>query len=182
MRRDGGSIGKPALGLSRRARILRIRSAQGGPGSGDGETTESLFLKELKRRGISNAAEASTIAELAQQQQQGVPKAPPRLAADYQPPPLLAESQLEKSRALNSEGLEGLIPRAGELVKLGGSFFLAFGPFIAVVSIVFTAAYLLLGEAFVHGGGAVAGPPPYIDPYDLLNEPIVDPMIPFNLP
>ncbi len=49
--------------------------------------------------------------------------------------------------ALVSEGLEGLIPRATELLKLGGSVFLAFLPFIAGISILFGAIYLVSSAA-----------------------------------
>ena len=36
--------------------------------------------------------------------------------------------QLDRSRKLNSEGLEGLIPRASLLARLGGTFFFGFWP------------------------------------------------------
>ena len=76
--------------------------------------------------------------------------------------------QLDRSRQLNSEGLEasqqcqlfaiswtlicahmrshdvgaqGLIPRVKELAKLGGSLFLAFAPSIIVISVLFTVLY-----------------------------------------
>lgn len=75
---------------------------------------------------------------------------------------------------------QGLIPRATELIRLGGGFFLAFGPFIALISLVFSVIYLVLGDSFVHGGSPVSAPPPYVDPYDLLNEPTVDPMVPLR--
>lgn len=92
---------------------------------------------------------------------------------------------------------QGLIPRATELIRLGGGFFLAFGPFIALISLVFSAIYLVcvprnlvlppsplptqvLGDSFVHGGSPVSAPPPYVDPYDLLSEPTVDPMVPLR--
>lgn len=76
--------------------------------------------------------------------------------------------------------LQGLIPRATELLKLGVTFFLAFLPFIAVVSLAFGAIYFVMGESFVHGG-APTGPPPYYDPDVLLAEPTADPMVPLDL-
>lgn len=90
------------------------------------------------------------------------------------PPP-----QLIKSRQLGSEGLEGLIPRASELIKLGVSFFLAFGPFIVAVIAAFFLINTVFGDEFVHGGRP-GGPPPYLDPDALLNEPTVDPMVPLE--
>lgn len=64
----------------------------------------------------------------------------------------LTEGQLARSRALQSEGLEGLIPRARALLTLGTTFFLSFGPLIAAV-IVFTGGiFVFFGDAFVHGG------------------------------
>jgi hypothetical protein len=44
-----------------------------------------------------------------------------------------------------NEGLEGLLPRAGELLKLGGSIFLAFVPFIAAISLLFGGVYVAFG-------------------------------------
>lgn len=38
---------------------------------------------------------------------------------------------------------QGLIPRATVLLKLGGGFFLAFLPFMAGISILFTSIYLV---------------------------------------
>lgn len=141
-------------------------------------------MKELKRRGIENGvAEASTSAGKAEQErEQGGAPPPPRFSAGAGPfNDTASGGQLEKSRALNSEGLEGLIPRASQLVQLGGGFFLAFGPFIAVISLLFSVAYFALGDSFVHGGSPSYSPQ-YVDPYELLSEPTVDPMIPLNYP
>jgi len=78
--------------------------------------------------------------------------------------------QLERSRKLNSEGLEGLIPRATELVKLGGSFWVAFWPFMAAI----IAATVLLslftgftGTNFIHDGSQSMAIPEYL-PRELL--------------
>lgn len=72
---------------------------------------------------------------------------------------------------------QGLIPRASELVKLGGGIFLAFLPFIAAISLLWGLIYVspLGGERLVHGGDRNSGPPAYISPEQLLSEPTVDP-------
>ena len=66
--------------------------------------------------------------------------------------------------------MQGFLPRATELLKLGLSFFLAFGPFILVVSLAFGGIYAVFGDAFVHGGSPSVGPPTYYDPDLLLAE------------
>eukprot|EP00891_Asterochloris_glomerata_P008170 jgi/Astpho2/8170/Aster-x0800 len=89
--------------------------------------------------------------------------------------------QLQKSRQLQSEGLEGLLPRLAELAKLGGRFFLAFLPAVLIISGLFTGIYAIWGQNFIHYGSARRNaPPPYVDPWDLLNEPTMDPMIPLK--
>lgn len=80
-----------------------------------------------------------------------------------------------------SSWLQGFIPRATELLKLGLAFSLYFLPAAAIVSLVFFALYSGLGDAFVHGGAPSSGPPPYIDPDLLLAEPTADPMVPLDL-
>jgi hypothetical protein len=124
-----------------------------------------LFMKELQKRQINSIDD---IKEKPQAQQ-----APPFTNVNPDPPP-----QLIKSRQLGSEGFEGLVPRASELIKLGVSFFLAFGPFLVAVTAAFFLIYNVFGDAFVHGGRPGSGPSPYVDPDALLNEPTVDPMVP----
>lgn len=140
---------------------------------------ESLFEKELRRRGI-DASDPSTSKGPPEQQRTATRPAPGFRGApsedDYDVPP-----QLARSRALQSEGLEGLIPRGSELLKLGLSFFLAFIPFILVISLAFGGIYAVFGDSFVHGGAPSSGPPPYIDPDMLLAEPTADPMVPLDL-
>ena len=51
----------------------------------------------------------------------------PQFSSDSAP---AEDDQLARSRALQNEGIEGLIPRASELLKLGLSSFLTFGPLI----------------------------------------------------
>ena len=99
---------------------------------------ESMFAKELARRqqmGKDSAAESSKN------------KSAEAPAAATAPPPMANEAsetpQLDRSRQLNSEGLEGLIPRAKILIQLGGTFFLGFLPFIAIVAGLFGALYFV---------------------------------------
>ena len=68
---------------------------------------------------------------------------------------------------MQSEGLEGLPGRAKDLLTLGSTFFLSFLPIGAVVAVIFGTLAFGFGDAFVHTGGA--GPPPYVDPNDLLS-------------
>ncbi|KAL4535173.1 hypothetical protein Ndes2526B_g06078 [Nannochloris sp. 'desiccata'] len=136
-------------------------------GSGDGgDSLDEMFKKELKKRRIN------TVDDI---------KDTPNTKTTT-PPPLFQNDttdQLERSRKLNSEGLEGLIPRASALVQLGLSFFLAFGPFIIAVILASAAIYAVFGDNFVHGGTPSSSfSPPQYDPLELLNEPTVDPMIP----
>jgi hypothetical protein len=77
--------------------------------------------------------------------------------------------------------VQGLLPRASELIKLGLASTFAFLPIIAVTSVAFAAIYYLLGDAFVHTGTPASNPPPYYDPDALLAEPTADPMIPLDL-
>ncbi|KAI8108081.1 hypothetical protein M9434_006111 [Picochlorum sp. BPE23] len=128
-----------------------------------------LFRKELEKRNISSLEDIKD------------PQATVR--PSVLPPPAFASSkteddQLQRSRNLNSEGLEGLIPRASQLLQLGASFAFAFGPFILFVLVAFGLVYSVFGDLFVHSGSPSAGVPQYIDPMELLSEPTVDPMIP----
>lgn len=80
-------------------------------------------------------------------------------------------NQRERSMLLNSEGLEGLIPRAKLLLTIGGTFFLGFWPLILITLGLFLALYIYLGPSFVHDASKVPVlPPPYIDPYTLLED------------
>ncbi|XP_057719527.1 uncharacterized protein LOC130933948 [Arachis stenosperma] len=81
------------------------------------------------------------------------------------------ENQRERSMALNSEGLEGLVPRAKLLLSLGGTFFLGFGPLILITVAFFLALYLYFGPTFVHDASKISlSPPQYVDPYALLED------------
>ncbi|CAH8283257.1 unnamed protein product [Eruca vesicaria subsp. sativa] len=87
-------------------------------------------------------------------------------------------NQRERSLALNSEGLEGLIPRARILLTIGGTFFLAFWPLMVLTLGAFSALYLYFGADFVHDGSRTpVSPPPYIDPYALLEDERINPRL-----
>lgn len=81
-------------------------------------------------------------------------------------------NQRERSMQLNSEGLEGLLPRARLLLTLGGTFFLAFWPLILITVALFSALYFYFGPNFVHDANnrLPISPPHYIDPYELLED------------
>ena len=88
------------------------------------------------------------------------------------------DDQLARSRALQSEGLEGFPARATELLKTGFAVFLGFGPFVAAISVVFCVTYFLFGSDFIHGGEGY-GAPAFVPAEVLLGEPTVDPTVPF---
>lgn len=140
------------------------------------ESPESLFQKELNRRGIAGSSLDTA------EDRQGHPNS----SKDPSPAPRFAErnsegGQLARSRQLNSEGLEGLIPRVIQLARLGGAFFLAFLPAVLVISLLFSGIYFVYGQDFIHGGDHLrSAPPPYLDPFDLLDAPTVDPMVPLR--
>ena len=76
--------------------------------------------------------------------------------------------------------LQGLIPRGKELLKLGLSFFLAFGPLILGIAALAGTLYFLFGDQFIHGGRTSMSMPRYVDPYELLGQPTVDPTVPLR--
>ncbi|KAK9800722.1 hypothetical protein WJX73_000309 [Symbiochloris irregularis] len=136
------------------------------------ESPEALFRKELERRGLSGSSRD-------RDEDRPSSSAPPRQKDQGLASPKMSADQLEKPRALNSEGIEGLIPRLTELAKLGLTFFLAFGPLILVTLTLFGGLYSLFGDDFIHGG-RTSRSIPYVDPQELLNEPTIDPTIPFR--
>nr|ACG27246.1 tubulin alpha-6 chain [Zea mays] len=150
------SAASPSLWPPARLR-LRVRCRAGGDGGmkkeeGEAEAPESLFARELRRRGMAPGAKRGVAATEFE-----------RGAA--------ADGQRERSMALNSEGLEGLVPRAKLLLSLGSTFFLAFGPLILVTVSLFAVLYVYFGPSFVHDASKTpVSPPPYIDPYELLED------------
>ncbi|XP_071930984.1 uncharacterized protein [Coffea arabica] len=154
------------------------------------EPPESLFMKELKRRGMTPASllEEKTKSgyvgqETTSREEDGGFS---RANAVSTNPERNLTNQREQSMALNSEGLEcvwsdghhrlyvstqGLIPRARLLLTLGGTFFLGFWPLILITFAFFSTLYLYFGPNFVHDAGNTrVTPPEYIDPYQLLEE------------
>ncbi|GKV26522.1 hypothetical protein SLEP1_g35809 [Rubroshorea leprosula] len=141
------------------------------------ERPESLFMKELKKRGITptssleDAKRGNYVVDkemkVGDEEGGGFSKGN-AVSTDYE---RNLTNQREESMQLNSEGLEGLIPRAKLLLSLGGTFFLAFGPLILVTVAFFSAIYLYFGSSFVHdASNKTISPPQYIDPYALLED------------
>eukprot|EP00210_Caulerpa_lentillifera_P006003 g5738.t1 len=143
------------------------------PDKEDAESAESLFAKELRRRGIDREPLNPTNKSF---RRQG-PSLEGAFDDDrevFDGPPIVTEDQLKRSRQLNSEGLEGLVPRVKELLTLGATSTFAFVPAIGVVILVALSLYFVFGESFVHLGNSVYTPPTYVDPYDLLGYPYTD--------
>ncbi|KAL3621063.1 hypothetical protein CASFOL_035975 [Castilleja foliolosa] len=144
------------------------------------EPPESLFMKELKRRGMTPTSlleekkrSTDRDEEIKFRDEDGGRSYSRRngISNDAETETTNLSGQREKSMALNSEGLEGLIPRAKLLLTLGGTFFLAFWPLILVTVAFFSALYLYFGPQFIHDGSdSPVAMPQYIDPYKLLEE------------
>eukprot|EP00878_Enallax_costatus_P022844 GHUV01024274.1.p1 GENE.GHUV01024274.1~~GHUV01024274.1.p1 ORF type:complete len:167 (+),score=34.84 GHUV01024274.1:26-502(+) len=147
------------------------------------DNLESLFAEELKRRGLDSLdGGESSRDEAGPSTSTSTSKSPLATKTTPRTKPAGADTsdQRQRSIALVNEGLEGLIPRASELLKLGSSVFLAFAPFIVAISLLFGGIYMVFGESFVHGGDRHSGLPAYVDPQTLLSEPTVDPYVPFQ--
>lgn len=184
-------------------RITKCRADESADKGTSGDQLEALFKKELEKRGLS-VDSASSMDDADQpttstkttgtdpfskpsatqaEPSTGKRNSAPRTSAAYRSPPPRQPSQADddqrsKSMALVNEGLEGLIPRASQLLQLGFSVFLAFVPFIVGISLLFGILYAGFGDSFVHGGREGAMPPQY-DAEKLLSEPTVDPYIPY---
>ncbi|KAK9286261.1 hypothetical protein L1049_014648 [Liquidambar formosana] len=112
------------------------------------EPPESLFMKELRRRGMTPTSLLEDRKKSIYELDEGVKlKEEDRefskrnaVSRDFEKSPF---NQRERSMALNSEGLEGLIPRAKILLTIGGTFFLGFGPLILITIAFFSALYLV---------------------------------------
>ncbi|XP_071736821.1 uncharacterized protein [Rutidosis leptorrhynchoides] len=138
------------------------------------EPTESLFMKELKRRGMTPTSlleeswSTSKDDNITYKEEDGGYTNRNAVSTDYEKS---LTNQREQSMALNSEGLEGLIPRAKVLLTLGGTYFLAFWPLILVTVASFSAVYLYFGPKFVHDATTrQVHLPQYVDPYALLED------------
>ncbi|CAF2216363.1 uncharacterized protein LOC103832899 [Brassica rapa] len=162
----------------RLGRCVRVRSSalnNGDNQSKGEEPPESLFMKELKRRGMTPTSLLQDYEVDVDEIKTGgkdTRNSSSKTTATTTPPfdqSLL--NQRERSLALNSEGLEGLIPRARILLTIGGTFFLGFWPLIVLTLGAFSALYLYFGADFIHDGSRTpVSPPPYIDPYTLLED------------
>lgn len=151
----------------------RVQDSGNQSSSGE-EPPESLFMKELRRRGMTPTSLLEETNTNTKEDEETISREED--GGFYRRNALSTDSgrnltnQREQSMALNSEGLEGLIPRAKLLLTLGGTFFLAFWPLILATIASFSAVYLYFGPQFVHDASNRLGPPPYIDPYVLLEE------------
>lgn len=145
-----------------------------GGSEDEGErSVEEQFAQERARREANKRRreQEEDAREGNREEKKDVPKV--RVRADL-------NGQLERSRALQSEGLEGLPNRGSQLLQLGGVSVLAFAPTAAILAGAFLAAYLLFGDAFVHLGEPLEGPSTYLDPDELLQEPTVDRYVPLS--
>ncbi|KAB1208600.1 hypothetical protein CJ030_MR7G007750 [Morella rubra] len=140
------------------------------------EPPESLFMKELRRRGMT----PTSLLEETKRSNYGVDNEinlteedsgfSNRKAVSNELEKSLS-NQRERSMALNSEGLEGLIPRAKVLLTIGGTFFFGFWPLILITVTFFSTLYFYFGPTFVHDASNLpVTPPQYIDPYALLED------------
>ncbi|XP_031384292.1 uncharacterized protein LOC116198095 isoform X1 [Punica granatum] len=149
-------------------------------GAGE-EPPESLFIKELRRRGMTPTSileESKRINEGSDDGFQGERDFSRSNAVSTDPGTNLT-NQREQSMALNSEGLEGLIPRAKLLLTIGSTFFLGFGPLILITVAFFSVLYLYFGPTFIHDASKMQmSPPQYIDPYELLEDERISQMAP----
>nr|ABK26315.1 unknown [Picea sitchensis] len=169
------------------------RTDRDGDPSGE-EPPETLFMKELKRRGMTPASLfeendkspyglGSTETKTREEGNEGFTNRNDRrifTGIDDRN----QVDQRARSMALNSEGLEGLIPRARVLLTLGGTFFFVFWPLILATVTFFSAVYIYFGPSFIHGGNKQVAQPTYIDPYKLLEDDILtqssSPRVPYT--
>ncbi|XP_068657623.1 uncharacterized protein [Aristolochia californica] len=158
----------------KRWRGVCCRSQENENESNGEEPPESLFMKELRRRGMTPTLLEDSNRSLyglpedelkVKEDDRSIPKRNGVISADFEKS---LSNQRERSVALNSEGLEGLIPRAKLLLTIGGTFFLGFWPLILVTVAFFAALYLYFGPSFIHDGSNMpVSPPTYIDRYKL---------------
>lgn len=175
----------PKYQFGRRIRVTVMRFG-GGPqdkkSGGEGDSPETLFMKELaKRKKLGPTPMETKTKESSEDDSETTnkKKSEPKWTDERE-----KSDQRQRSMALNSEGLDGLIPRGQELVKLGASFWLSFWPLIAASLVAFVASYLYFGSAFLHSGNRLP-PPPYVDPFQLLESEELPPQVgpnrvPFN--
>ncbi|XLR15841.1 hypothetical protein HN51_036822 [Arachis hypogaea] len=124
------------------------------------EPPESLFMKELKRRGMNPTSLLEDYKQgnsgvdeevVVNEQDRGLPRRNV-VSTDVE---RSLENQRERSMALNSEG----------------AFFLGFRSLILITVTFFSALYLYFGPTFVHDASKMSlSPPQYVDPYALLED------------
>ncbi|XP_043709312.1 uncharacterized protein LOC122658422 isoform X2 [Telopea speciosissima] len=155
---------------------VRCRLQEGENDSNSEEPPESLFMKELKRRGMNPTSllEDSNRSMYGQDEERKLEedgRSSSQRNAVLSDVEKSLSNQRERSMALNSEGPEGLIPRAKLLLTLGGTFFLGFWPLILVTVTFFSALYFYFGPSFVHDASKTPiSLPSYVDPYALLED------------
>ncbi|ERN14220.1 hypothetical protein AMTRI_Chr13g90170 [Amborella trichopoda] len=154
---------------------VRCKLSEDNSDSNGEEPPESLFMKELRKRGLTptslledseNSSYGPGVDDMKVKEKNVSLRN--RLTSTEIDKSLA--NQRERSIALNSEGLEGLIPRAKLLLTLGGTFFLGFWPLILATVAFFSALYIYFGPSFVHDATKTPVPPPYVDPYKLLED------------
>lgn len=147
--------------------VMRFGGGGNDKNSGE-ESPETLFMKELAKRGTPPLGkESGALGTDTKTKEEEVKNASSASSSSKWKDEREQTDQRQRSMALNSEGLDGLIPRGQELVKLGGTFWLSFWPLIAASLAAFVASYLYFGSSFVHTGNR-SDPPPYVDPFQLL--------------
>lgn len=165
-----------------RSHRISCKGQEGDNKTNGEEPPESLFMKELRKRGMTPTSLLEETnrsvydEEIKLKEEEGGYSKRNALSTDYEKS---LSNQRERSMALNSEGLEGLIPRAKLLLSTGGTFFLGFGPLILITVASFSALYIYFGPTFVHDASRTPiTPPQYIDPYALLEDERISQMAP----
>ncbi|KAF8404795.1 hypothetical protein HHK36_009684 [Tetracentron sinense] len=163
---------------------IRVNSSLFIKKAGGEEPPESLFMKELKRRGMTptslledrNRSMYGLDEEIKLKEDEIGSSKRNLFSTDLDK---RLSNQRERSMALNSEGLEGLIPRAKLLLTIGGSFFIGFWPLILITVAFFFALDFYFGSSFVHDASKTPiAQPPYIDPYALLEDEKISQLVP----
>ncbi|RVW56343.1 hypothetical protein CK203_012647 [Vitis vinifera] len=176
-RRNSNFVWPDYSALAVGGRVLRLRDRQcltggfrvrcgveEGKSERNGEEApESLFVKEMKRRGMKT----SSLPSGSEEEDSGISKT--NLVSTEIENSL--SNQRERSMALNSEGIEGLVPRAKLLLATGATFFIGFWPIVVVTVAFFSALYLHFGPSFIHDFSKTHTEPySYIDPSTLLED------------
>nr|XP_010936235.1 uncharacterized protein LOC105055909 [Elaeis guineensis] len=171
---------------------LRCRLQESNSDSNGEEPPESLFMKELRRRGMTptpllEESKRGSSYELGEKEMELKEESGRGRSTGQMNRNGVTSVEFEKgisdqrkrSMALNSEGLEGLVPRAKLLLTIGGTFFWGFWPVILITVAFFAALYFYFGPHFVHDASKMpVSPPPYVDPYTLLEDERLSQVVP----